>query len=93
MQIACFHDFLSMAEVLTKKNGFKVRQVFINLWPWLIWNGQQPEEMQILTFRPLSYFLRHRLPRGGGYHPLRFSIWFKILYSVIQRLIQNYLLS
>src|SRR6218665_3922445 len=46
-----------------------------------------------LTFRLPSYFLRHRLPRGGGYHPLTFSVWFKILFSVIKRLIQHCLLS
>jgi len=30
---------------------------------------------------------------GGGYHPLRFSVWFKLSYRVIQRLIQHWLLS
>src|SRR6218665_1506724 len=30
---------------------------------------------------------------GGGYHPLRFCVKFKILYLVIQRLIQHCLLS
>ena len=30
--------------------------------------------------------------KGGGYHPLRFSVRFKILYRVIQPLIQHYLL-
>jgi len=47
----------------------------------------------LLAFRLPSYFLRHQLPRGSGYHPVRFSVWFKILYSVIQRLIQHCLLS
>ena len=30
--------------------------------------------------------------KGGGYHPLRFSVRFKILYRVIQPLIQHCLL-
>jgi len=37
-------------------------------------------EEKELTFRLPSFFLRHRLPRGGGN---RFSVWFKILYRVI----------
>jgi len=38
----------------------------------------------VLTFRLPSYLLWHRLPRGkGGYHPLKYSIWFKISYRVI----------
>jgi len=36
----------------------------------------------IWTFRLPSYLLWHWLPRRGGYHPLRFSVWFKILYRV-----------
>src|SRR6218665_3583578 len=31
--------------------------------------------------------------KGGGYHPLRFSVSIKILYSVIQRMIQHCLPS
>src|SRR6218665_1555336 len=38
-------------------------------------------------------FLRHRLPRWGWLPPTRFSVWFKILYRVIQRLIQHCFLS
>ena len=35
-----------------------------------------------------------RLPRGGGgYQPHRFSVWFKILYRVIQRLIHHCFLN
>src|SRR6218665_3527201 len=51
--------------------------------------------MAVLTFRLPSYFLRHRLPRKGWVvtTPLRFSVWYKILYSIIQRLIQHCLLN
>ena len=48
--------------------------------------------LHVLTFRLPSYFLRHRLPRGG-YHQLRFCVWFNISYRVIQRLIQRIFLS
>jgi len=47
-----------------------------------------------LTFRLPSDLLWHRLPRGVWLPPpLRFSAWFKILYRVIQLLIQHCLLS
>ena len=37
--------------------------------------------------------MRHQLPSGGGGHPLRFSVWFKISYRVIQRLNQHIFLN
>src|SRR6218665_561145 len=48
---------------------------------------------QPLTLRLPSNFLLHRLPRGGGLPPPRFSVWFKISYRVIPRLIPNIFLS
>src|SRR6218665_2336192 len=47
----------------------------------------------ILTRGLPSYCLPHRLPRGGWLPPPGFSVWFKILYRVIQRLIQHCFLS
>ena len=47
----------------------------------------------VFTLRLPSYLLCHRLPRGGGYHPPRFSVSFKILYRAIKPLIQHCLLS
>src|SRR6218665_3787119 len=54
-------------------------------------NGNSIKFNFILTLGVPSYFLPHRLPRGLP--PPRFSVWFKILYRVIQRLVQHCFLS
>src|SRR6218665_3356825 len=53
----------------------------------------QRHDVTFLTLGLPSYFLRNRLPRGVVTTTPRFSVWFKILHRLIQRLIRHYFLS
>src|SRR6218665_1652703 len=46
-----------------------------------------------INLQATKLFIVTSATKGGGYHPPRFSVRFKILYRVIQPLIQHCLLS